>query len=102
MSKELVNGIVIGFSSRKLLGDALRKISSDLEILAYLDDLPCSYELELVAAINYMLGRDLELTPSVKVCLAKSFAISGKRLLLSGDELAVKQLIDSREGDGNG
>ena len=90
MSKELEAGIKIGRGSlvftQKALSDSLGKWS---KVLVYLDRMSCRDEFELVAAINYILGRDIELTPTLKASIALDFVSSRKDLLISESELLL-------------
>ena len=88
MSKELLAGLRIGRSSLLMLNTALRKSLGDwARILPYLDKFTSKEELELVSSINYLLGKDVELTPPLKASLAVDFVESEKELLISEEEL---------------
>ena len=85
--KELEAGIKIGRGSLvftlKALSDALGRWS---KLLPYLESFTASDELELVASINYLLGRELEFTPPLKARLASDFVMSSKKILVSDAE----------------
>ena len=98
MSKELEAGLKIGRGSlvmtQKALSDSLGKWS---KVLPYLEKLSSRSELELVASINYLLGRELELTPPLKAAIAADFVESSKKILVSD----VEFLLGLR-GEGHG
>ena len=60
-------------------------------ILPYLDDVDESTldELELVASINYLQGRELELTPPLKARIARAFVRSSRKILVSDVEFLL-------------
>jgi len=90
MSKEFETGLKVGRGSlvftQKALSDALGKWA---KILPYLDRLSSKDELELVASINYVLGRELELTPPLKAGIAADFVVSSKKIIISDVEFML-------------
>ena len=97
MSKELEAGLRIGRGSlvftQKALSDSLGRWA---KVLPYLEGFSAENELELVAAISYILGRELELTPPLKARIASDFVRSSKRILISD----VEFLLGLRGGEG--
>ena len=90
MSRELEAGIKIGRGSlvltQKALSDSLGRWA---KILPYLDRLSSRAELELVASISYLLGRELELTPTLKASIVADFVESSKKILISDVEFLL-------------
>ncbi|WFO75636.1 hypothetical protein J4526_01780 [Desulfurococcaceae archaeon MEX13E-LK6-19] len=90
MSKEFDKGLLVGRSSLTTLLSALRKSLGEwARILPYLSSFSCRKELELVASINYVLGKEIELTPPLRASLAVDFVESKKDLLISDAELLL-------------
>jgi len=98
-SREFELGFKVGRGSlvfaQKALTDGLGKWS---RILAYLDHLSSRAELELVSAINYILERDLELTPPLKASIAADFVRSSRKILVSDVELMLGGGGSGQEG----
>ena len=89
-SRDFERGLLIGSSSVDVLHAALKKSLGEwARILPYLQRFRARAELELVAAINYILGRDVELTPTLKASIAADLVESEKRLLISDRELQL-------------
>lgn len=90
MSKEFELGLKTGRGSlvfaQKALNDSLGAWS---KILPYLENMSSGAELELVASINYILGKDLELTPPLKSSLARDYVYSSKKILVSDVEFKL-------------
>ena len=90
MSRELETGLRIGRGSlvftQKALSDSLGKWS---KVLPYLDRSSFQGELELVASINYILGKELELTPPLQARIAADFVSSSKKILISDVEFLL-------------
>ena len=87
-SRDFERGVLLGSGSVDLLAAVLRKAAGDwARIAPYVEQLPCKNEIELVAAFDYLLGRDLQLTPTIQVCIADAVARSQKGVLVSISEL---------------
>ena len=90
MSKEFEAGIKVGRGSlvftQKAISDSLGKWG---KILPYLDRFSSRDELELVAAINYLLGKDVELTPPLKASIAADFVESSRKIIISDVEFML-------------
>jgi len=94
-------GLLIGRSSLTNLSRALEKALGEWGgILPYLDRFSSSQEMELIAAISYILGKPVRLTPTLQVSIARDFVESQKRLLVSDEELlAVKEYQGEAYGE---
>lgn len=98
-SKEFETGLKVGRGSlvftQRALNDSLGKWA---RVLPYIDDVDEATlnELELVASINYLLGKELELTPPLKARIARAFVKSGKKILVSD----VEFMLGLRGGEG--
>jgi len=98
MSKELKYGILLGKGSADRLLDAIVKALGGewSAVLPYLEECGITAELELVASIDYLLGRKFELTPPLKARIAA--CLSRKvRHLLSLESL----LVEGERGEGS-
>lgn len=93
-SRDFERGVLLGSGSVDLLSAVLRRSVGEWgRIAPYVEQLPCRGEIELVAAIDYTLGRDLQLTPTIQVCIADAVARSGKGVLVS-----IAELLGARGG----
>lgn len=87
-SSDFKLGLAVGRGSMMSLLNALRSSLGDwAKILPYLDQFTSKNELELVAAINYLMNREITLTPTLKASIAVDFVNSSRSLLLSDLEL---------------
>ena len=87
-SSDFKLGLAVGRGSMMSLLNALRSSLGDwAKILPYLDQFTSKNELELVAAINYLMNREITLTPTLKATIAVDFVNSSRSLLLSDIEL---------------
>jgi len=87
-------GLLIGLGSVNALRSAIRKSLGEWALpLPYLQYFRARAELELVAAIGYILGRDVELTPTLKVAIAEALVESEKRLLITSYDLLQPELL---------
>ena len=90
MSKELEAGLKIGRGSLVFTQRSLKLSLGDwAAILPHLDNLSVAKELELVASINYILGRELKITPPLKAGLALDFVRSSHKLVISDAEFLL-------------
>ncbi len=92
MSRELKYGILLGKGSVDKLLDALEKAlgGSWAKLLPYLQECGIATELELVASINYLLGKPFELTPPLKARIAACI-MRNPRLLAVLEKLLVEE-----------
>ena len=98
MSKELEAGLKIGRGSLVFTQRSLKSSLGEwATILPHLDNLSVAKELELVASINYLQGRDLEITPPLKAGLAVDFVRSSHKLVISDAEF----LLGIQQGGGS-
>ena len=101
MTKELIAGVKIGRGSLVITQKNLKtSLGEWATILPHLDHLSSISELELVAAINYFLGKDLRLTPTLKAALARDFVTSGHKLVVSDSEFLLElSSVKDEKGD---
>jgi len=73
VSKELKYGVLLGKGSIDRLLHALEKTIGNewAIIMPYLEECRITSELEIVAAISHLLGKPLELTPTLKARIAE-------------------------------
>ena len=95
MSKELKYGILLGKGSADKLLDAVAKAlgAEWAAILPYLEECGIAAELELVASIAYLLGKDLELPPPLKARIAACLSRKVRHLL------SLESLLVEGEGE---
>jgi len=90
VSREFEVGLRVGRGSlvfaQRSLKDSLGKWAG---VLPYLDRFSARAELELVASINYILGKDVELSPPLKASLASDYVYSSRKMLVSDVELML-------------
>ena len=96
--KEFEYGLKVGRGSLVFTQRALRESLGPWSmILPHLDRLSARKELELVASIDYLLGKkDVELTPPLKAAIATDFVYSENKLVISDAEF----LIGLQQGGG--
>jgi len=92
LSRELRWGTLLGKGSVDVLLDALEKSLGGkwARILPYLQECGIAGELELVASINYLLGKPFELTPPLKARIAACI-MRNPRLLAALEKLLVEE-----------
>ena len=97
--KEFEYGVKVGRGSLVFTQRALRESLGPWSmILPHLDRLSARRELELVASIDYLLGKkDVELTPPLKAAIAADFVYSENKLVISDAEF----LIGLQQGESN-
>jgi len=102
LSREFEIGLKVGRGSlvfaQKVLKDALGK---DLAVLLYTEEcydiIP---ELELVASLAYLRGKDIELTPPLKARIAACLMRSARKILVSDIELLLERKSGGERGEG--
>ena len=86
--RDFEKGLLLGAGSVDRLSRTIRGgIGEWAGVVPYLDQLYCKGELELVAAINYLMGKPLGMTPTLQVCLADALARSNRGILVSVEKL---------------
>ena len=98
--KEFEYGLKVGRGSLVFTQRALRESLGPWSmILPHLDRLSARKELELVASIDYLLGKkDVELTPPLKAAIAADFVYSENKLVISDAEFLLGL---TQQGGGN-
>jgi len=100
MSRELRYGVLLGKGSVEQLIEALEdSLGSWAKLLPYLSECNVGAELELVASINYLLGKEFKLTPPLAARIAECL-MRNPRLLASLEQLLVKEQGDYGEEGG--
>jgi len=90
MSKEFELGLRIGRGSLVVTLDALEEaLGSWAKILPLLEECGIAAELELVASINYILGKEFKLTPPLAARIADCLMRSRNKLLISDAEFML-------------
>lgn len=90
MSREFELGLKTGRGSLVFAQKAFNQSLGEWAvILPYLENMSSANELELVASINYILGKDLELTPPLKSSLARDYVSSNRKILISDVEFML-------------
>jgi len=90
LSKEFELGLKVGRGSLVFAQRSLKEsLGRWAGVLPYLDSFSARAELELVASINYILGKDVELTPPLKASIAADYVSSPKKILVSDVELML-------------
>lgn len=89
--KEFEYGLKVGRGSLVFTQRALREsLGGWAMILPHLDRLSARRELELVASIDYLIGKkNVELTPPLKAALAADFVQSEHKLVISDAEFML-------------
>ncbi len=95
---ELKYGILLGKSSVDKLLDTLEKALGGkwARVLPYLQECGIAGELELVASINYLLGKPFKLTPPLKARIAACI-MRNPRLLAALEKLLVEEDEEGEE-----
>ena len=96
--REFEKGVLLGSGSVDRLSRNIKEsIGKWASLVPYLDELHCRDELELVAAINYIMGKPVTMTPTLQVCFANALARSSRGILVS-----VEQIVRGGGDEGRG